>query len=369
MQKQKKSLPLFPTSVIGSLPRPQWVLDLVAAHAAGKLDEKYFQEQSDRAALFAIGLQEQAGLDIITDGEWRREGYFQVFIEKVGGFKDGLIPGRYRNWPAVVSKIKYTQPITCDALAFLRKHTKRKTKATIPSPYIIARRFYHPEHSTKGYKHRDDFLWACAEVLRKEARKIEETGADFIQVDDPLIGYFVDDKYRTQSSGHAGTTWFPHDVEKELRVAIEASNHVLGGVRKATTILHVCRGNWQRGSDAVGSYDRIWDHLCHSCAKQLALEFALPAAGGVDVLKNFPRDKQLGLGCVDVRSAEVEKPETIQARVEAALQHLPADRITLNPDCGFAPSSVSTIPLDEPYQKLKAECEAAKMLRSRHGAM
>jgi len=142
---------------------------------------------------------------------------------------------------------------------------------------------------------------------------------------------------------------------------------VLAGVKKATTILHVCRGNWQRGSDAVGSYDRIWDHLCRSHAKQLALEFALPAAGGLDVLKKFPKDKQLGLGCVDVRGSEVEPPEKIQARVEKALRHVSADRITLNPDCGFAPSSVSTIPLDEPYLKLKAQTTAAQQLRAKYG--
>ena len=145
------------------------------------------------------------------------------------------------------------------------------------------------------------------------------------------------------------------------------TNHVLAGVKKATTILHVCRGNWQRGSDAVGSYDRIWDHLCRSHAKQLALEFALPAAGGLDVLKKFPKDKQLGLGCVDVRGSEVEPPEKIQARVEKALRHVSADLITLNPDCGFAPSSVSTIPLDEPYLKLKAQTTAAQQLRAKYG--
>lgn len=106
MRTQAEFPSLFPTSVIGSLPRPQWALDLVSAHAAREIGDEEFEERSDRAVLFAIGLQEMAGLDIITDGEWRREGYFQVFIEKVGGFENGLIPGRYRNWPAVVGKIR-----------------------------------------------------------------------------------------------------------------------------------------------------------------------------------------------------------------------------------------------------------------------
>jgi 5-methyltetrahydropteroyltriglutamate--homocysteine methyltransferase len=356
---------LFPTAVIGSLPRPAWLLDLLAEYTAGRLSRAEWDHACDEAIPFAIGLQETAGIDIITDGEWRREGYFQVIYERVEGFRPDLIPGRTRLWPAAVAPLRRRGPIVADGLAFLRQRTRRAVKVTLPSAYVILRRFYSPEHSAAAYPTRAHFLHAVEEILLEEARELIALGADCIQLDDPMLGYFVDPKYREQRSGHWGTGQFA-DVAAELRLGVDSASRLAAPLRQAGAhvILHVCRGNIERRSDAEGDFSAIWAELCRADVDELALEFALPAAGTLEVLRQLPPRLRLGFGCVDVRCAEIENAATIAARVRHALRFIPAARLTLNPDCGFAPSGNNPIPLDEPYAKLKELARAAALLRA-----
>jgi 5-methyltetrahydropteroyltriglutamate--homocysteine methyltransferase len=365
MSKYLEALPLFPTTVIGSLPRPAWLLDVLQEYLAGHIDRAQWNRACDRAIPFAVALQETAGIDVITDGEWRREGYFQVFYERVQGFQAELIPGRTRLWPAAVAPLRRQEPIVTDGVAFLRRQTGRRIKVTLPSAYVILRRFYSPEHSARAYPSREHFLRAVEEILLEEARDVLAAGADCIQLDDPMLGYFVDPRYREQRSGHWGTGQFA-DVDVELSLGIGSVNRLAGPLRQqgAYVVLHVCRGNIERRSDAEGDFAAIWPALSRADVDELALEFAMPGAGSVDVLAAFPPQVRLGFGCLDVRCAEAETPETIVARVRRALRHLPAERISLNPDCGFAPSGNNPIPLDEPYAKLKALGQAAAILRA-----
>jgi 5-methyltetrahydropteroyltriglutamate--homocysteine methyltransferase len=314
---------------------------------------------------FAVALQEAAGIDVVTDGEWRREGYFQVFYERVRGFAPDLIPGRTRKWPAAVSQLERQGPIVADSVAFVRKLTSRLIKVTLPSAYVILRRFWSAEHSTRVYPTRESFLRAVEAILVEEARDALAAGADCLQLDDPMLGYFVDPKYREQRSGHHGTGQFT-DVDAELRLGIASASRIAAPLRHsgAHVVLHVCRGNIERKSDAEGDFRSIWPALATAAVDELALEFALPQAGGSGVLADFPRTVRLGFGCVDVRCEGAETPETIAARVRQALRYVPAERLGLNPDCGFAPSGNNPIPLDEPYAKLKALVEAATVLRA-----
>jgi 5-methyltetrahydropteroyltriglutamate--homocysteine methyltransferase len=359
-----QNLPLFPTTVIGSLPRPAWMLDLMQEYLGGRLPRSEWEHACDQAIPFAVGLQEAAGIDVITDGEWRREGYFQVFYERVEGFRPDLIAGRTRRWPVAVGPLRRTGPIVSDGVAFLRGQTKRAIKVSLPSAYVILRRFYSPEHSASAYPTREHFLRAVEQVLLDEANEVLAAGADCIQFDDPMLGYFVDPKYRDQSSGHWGTGQF-HDVDAELRLGVDSANRLAGPLRQrgAYVVLHICRGNIERRSDAEGNFGAIWPALRRVAVDELALEFALPQAGGMEVLADLPEGMRVGLGCVDVRCAEIEPAETIAERVRKALQYVPASRLGLNPDCGFAPSGNNPIPLDEPYAKLKALVQAARQLR------
>jgi 5-methyltetrahydropteroyltriglutamate--homocysteine methyltransferase len=360
-----EKLPLFPTAVIGSLPRPAWLLDLLTEYVAGRLPREQWERACDRAVPFAVALQESAGIDVISDGEWRREGYFQVFYERVEGFQPDLIQGRTRRWPAAVAPLRRRGPIVADGAAFLRRQTNRAIKVSLPSAYVILRRFYSPEHSARAYPSREAFLRAVEDVLLEEANDVLAAGADCIQFDDPMLGYFVDPKYREQRSGHWGTGQFG-DVEAELRLGVESVNRLAAPLRQrgAHVVLHVCRGNIERRSDAQGDFGPIWPALCLAAVDELALEFAMPQAGSMNVLASLPPGMRLGFGCLDVRCAELESPETIVARVRQALRHIPPARLTLNPDCGFAPSGNNPIPLDEPYAKLKALAEAARRLRA-----
>jgi 5-methyltetrahydropteroyltriglutamate--homocysteine methyltransferase len=369
MTDRLAQLPLFPTAVIGSLPRPAWLLDLLADFLAGRLPRADWERACDRAVPFAVALQEAAGVDVVSDGEWRREGYFQVFYERVAGFRPDLIAGRTRRWPAAVAPLRRVGPIVADGAAFLRRQTDRAVKASLPSAYVVLRRFYSPEHSAAAYPTREHFLHAVEEVLLDEARDVLAAGADCVQFDDPMLGYFVDPKYREQRSGHWGTGQF-RDVEAELRLGVDSVNRLAGPLRRAGAfvVLHVCRGNIERRSDAAGDFAAIWPELCRAEVDELALEFAMPQAGSMDVLADLPERLRLGLGCVDVRCADRETPEVIVERARRALRHVPAARLTLNPDCGFAPSGTNPIPLDEPYAKLKALGEAARRLRAEYGA-
>jgi 5-methyltetrahydropteroyltriglutamate--homocysteine methyltransferase len=360
-----RALPLFPTAVIGSLPRPAWLLDQLADYLAGRLTRAEWDRACDAAVPFAVALQETAGIDIISDGEWRREGYFQIFYDRVEGFAADLIRGRTRMWPAAVSPLRRRGPIVADGTAFLRQHTARAIRVGLPSAYVILRRFWSPEHSSAAYPTRESFLHAVEAVLLEEANDILAAGADTIQFDDPMLGYFVDPAYREQRSGHWGTGQFA-GVDAELALGVDSINRLARPLRarKVTVVLHICRGNIERRSDARGDFRPIWPALCRAEVDELALEFALPEAGSVDVLADLPAHLRLGFGCVDVRSAAIETPQTIVERVRGALRYVTPHRLTLNPDCGFAPSGNNPIPLDEPYAKLKALAAAAGILRS-----
>jgi 5-methyltetrahydropteroyltriglutamate--homocysteine methyltransferase len=365
MSTYLQKLPVFPTTVIGSLPRPAWLLDVMHDYLAGRRSRAEWDHACDQAVPFAVALQETAGIDVITDGEWRREGYFQVFYERVEGFQPDLIPGRTRRWPAAVAPLRRRGPIVTDGVAFLRRQTRRAIKVTLPSAYVILRRFYSPEHSAAAYPTREHFLRAVEAILLEEANEILDAGADCIQLDDPMLGYFVDPKYREQRSGHWGTGQFG-DVEAELGLGVDSANRLARPLRQrgAYVVLHVCRGNIERRSDAQGDFGIIWPSLCRAEVDELALEFAMPQAGNVAVLADLPAHLRLGFGCLDVRCAEIESPDTIVGRVRQALRYVPAERLSLNPDCGFAPSGNNPIPLDEPYAKLKALAQAAAQLRA-----
>jgi 5-methyltetrahydropteroyltriglutamate--homocysteine methyltransferase len=365
MSNYLQKLPLFPTAVIGSLPRPAWLLDVLQRYLAGQVGRAEWDRACDQTVPSAVALQEAAGIDVITDGEWRREGYFQVFYERVAGFRPDLIPGRTRLWPAAVAPLRRQGPIVADGVAFLRRQTGRAIKVTLPSAYVILRRFYSPEHSAAAYPTREHFLHAVEAILLEETDDVLAAGADCVQFDDPMLGYYVDPKYREQRSGHWGTGQFA-EVGDELRLGVDSVNRLAGPLRQrgAYVVLHVCRGNIERRSDAVGDFGPIWPALCRAEVDELALEFAMPQAGSVDVLAGLPSRLRLGFGCLDVRCEGTEAPETVADRVRRALRYVPAERLSLNPDCGFAPSGNNPIPLDEVYAKLKALAAAAARLRA-----
>ena len=348
-------LPLFPTTVVGSLPRPQYVKDLLAAGSRTGQHDANWQRRMDNAIRFAIGMQEQAGIDIISDGEWRRESYVDVIGELLTGFC-WVKRETFQYHQVVTEKMSPRKPgVIAEEVRFLRDNTDRHVKVALPSPYLIGQRMWMPEHSAAAYPTREAFCEAVIPALRQELLAIRDVGVDIIQLDEPHLCVLVDEKVRAQFA----------DPEAEMRRAVDWLNQIVDGVTGVTLAVHLCRRNWgRRGWGAAGGYEVLLPHIRRLKVEQLMLEFSIPAAGDVAVLRELPAHVKIGLGCVDVRFPEIDTPEKIVERVKKALEHVAPERLMLNPDCGFAPGKDHEIPWEEAYLKLKSLGAAGHLLRS-----
>lgn len=348
---------LFPTTVVGSMPRPQYVKDLLAAGSRTGQHDAVWQRRMDDAVRFVIGMQEQAGIDIISDGEWRRETYVDVIGEILTGFR-WVKRDVFAYHQVVAERMAPRRPgVVAEEARFLKQNTDRRVKVCLPSPYLIGQRMWLPEHSQSAYATREAFCEALIPALRNELLAIREVGVDVIQLDEPHLCVLVDPQIRAQFA----------DPEAEMRRAVDWINQIVDGVDGVTLAVHLCRRNWGRkGWGAAGGYEAILPHIQRLKVRQFLLEFSIPVAGDMAVLRELPANIKIGLGCVDVRFPEIEAPEHIAERVEKALTHVTADRISLNPDCGFAPGKDHEIPLEEAYAKLKNLALAARALREKH---
>jgi 5-methyltetrahydropteroyltriglutamate--homocysteine methyltransferase len=347
-------LPLFPTTVIGSMPRPQYVKDLMRAGVRADKPDPDWQRRMDDAVRFVIGLQEHAGIDIVSDGEWRRETYVDVVGEIMHGF-EWVKRDEFAYHQVITRPMTPRRPgVIAEEARFLRENSKRRVKVCLPSPYLVGERMWVPEHSRSAYPTREAFCEALVPVLRQELLAIRDIGVDVIQLDEPHLCILVDPQVRAKFA----------DPQAEMSRAVDMINRIGEGVQGVTLAVHLCRRNWgRRGWGAAGGYEAILPHIQRLNVKQLMLEFSIPVAGDVAILRELPPNVKIGLGCVDVRFPEIDTPEQIVERVQKALQHVGPERITLNPDCGFAPGKDHEIPLEEAYAKLKNEALAARRLR------
>ena len=354
----------FSTFVVGSLPRPLWVRDLIEDRKAGRISEVEADRLLDGAVPSAVRMQERAGLDFVSDGEWRRESYVKVFADAVDGFEPDLIGiaaprGTGLAYPAVVSKLVPRRPIAAGEASFLKDQTDARTIVAIPSPYTIGRRMWSQEHSASAYSTREQLMEACIPIVRNEIEVLASLGVDAIQLDDPWLALLVDPAYREREG--------ISDVDHEIEICVKCVNGATEGIEGVFLSVHMCHAHFNRRHGTQGPYDLIIGALGRMNVDRFAMEFATPDAGGVGVLRDFPPDKNLGLGVIDHTDHHVETPEEVMTRVEGAMEYVPMERITLNPDCGFSPSSVNPMDFDEAYLKLKAMCEGAHLLRDKHG--
>ncbi|MBI5772125.1 MAG: cobalamin-independent methionine synthase II family protein [Verrucomicrobia bacterium] len=345
---------LFPTSVVGSLPRPAFVLDLI--NDRPPLSPDRYRVEMEAAVRFAVAMQEHAGIDVLTDGEWWRKSYIGVIAELAHGFELGALPDG-RPFTLVVDRLAPKTPgFIANEVTFLKTITKRLIKSTLPSPALLGERMWSVEKSAKAYPNRNDFVRACVPVLRRELELIRDAGADIAQIDDPHLCLFVDPEVRAKYS----------DPDAAAAFAVDMINEVVSGVSGIKIAVHLCRraGGRARGEVAHGGgYGPIIRHLNRLKVHHLTMEFTTPSAGDMAVFKELREDLEIGLGCVDVTPGKIDSAETIAARVRQALKFLAPERITLNPDCGFAPGSGAVVSIDEAYKKLCNETEAARILR------
>lgn len=253
-------LPPFYTHGIGSLPRPQVVRDLLADKQNMPADA--FAKRLDDMVIFAIRLQEQTGLDVISDGEWRRSQYIREFLVRIGGFercRKFSHQGESKLTDVVVRRINAVESVFRDDARFLRANTNCVTKFALPSPFLIAVRYWHEDYSREAYPTVQHFLDHLAEVLACEAQALVEVGIDIVQLDDPALTYFCDRRL-TEGGGaeihdeRLRRTW---DVDLQFPIALAAINRVAEGL-PAEVHLHCCHSVYKRRSDVTGDYKPIF---------------------------------------------------------------------------------------------------------------
>jgi 5-methyltetrahydropteroyltriglutamate--homocysteine methyltransferase len=365
MQTERTAkLPPFYTHGIGSLPRPQVVRDLLAARNDMPADR--FQRVLDDLILFAIHMQEQVGLDVVSDGEWRRSQYIREFLTRVGGFERSrrfTHQGETKYTEVVVRRMSAAAAVFAEDAQFLAKHTDRVTKFALPSPFLIAVRYWHEDYSRDAYPTLAHFLEHLAELLAREAQGLVAAGIDIVQIDDPALTYFCDRQLVTGES-HDERLRREWNIDRQFPEALAAINRVAEGLR-AEVHLHCCHSVYKRQSDVSGDYKPILPRLRDARVDRINLEFAYPGTGDVSDLQLLPAHLGVGLGVVDVRSERLQSVEQIESIGAAATALLPPQRIALNPDCGFAPDAGEPPTIDEAYEQLKRLVAAARRLRQR----
>jgi 5-methyltetrahydropteroyltriglutamate--homocysteine methyltransferase len=369
--------------MVGSWPRPKDLLRAQKDRHAGRLGEADFERVADRAVIETLRAQEEAGVDLVTDGEQRRDNFYSFVADKLSGVrlmtlaemleivddKAGFerilqtldVPAYSIKNPTCVGRIERRKPLAVDELRFLRQHTDRPVKIPLPGPYLLTRAMFVREVTREVYPTKEDLAEDVVRVLRDEIRELCEVGVDFIQLDEPVLTELVFTQGQTRTFMCAALA-ATKDPTKELELAVSLINRVLEGTKGTRTGLHVCRGNWSQDESTLlrGSYHPLAPWFAQMSVQQLVLEYATPRAGD---LMRF-EGKELGLGAVNPRTPDVESVDDARRAIEEALALYPKAEVFVNPDCGFG--TFSNRPMNSmeiARAKLKVLAEAARSLR------
>jgi 5-methyltetrahydropteroyltriglutamate--homocysteine methyltransferase len=386
-------LPLFPVSVVGSWPRPKWLLEALKAKREKRITEDEFEKIADESVLLAIKYQEDAGVDILTDGEQRRDNFYSFVADKIEGielktvaeivdlttdkskFEHILrtldVPAFAIRNPVAISKLKIRRHLALDDFKFTKKHTNKLIKVTLPGPYMLTRAAWVPGITNQVYSSRDELAQDIVKVLRTEVISLKDEGAFFIQFDEPVLMEVLYGVEASQQTFMCAALVARENPRDELLKAIELINETVKGISGVKLGIHVCRGNWSKKEEALlkGDYEPLLPFLMEMKVDQLVLEFATPRAGEIDVFKDYTDKKELGLGVVNPRTDYIESPEEIIKKAHHALKYFDPDKIYLNPDCGFG--TFAEAPVNTPliaFEKLKSISKAAEKLRQEYGS-
>ena len=336
---------LFPTTLVGSYPQPEWLIDRkklagrfpprVRAKELWRVPEPYLAQAQEDATLLAIRAQEEAGLDIITDGEIRRESYSNRFatalegvdIDNPGSALDRS--GHPNPVPRIVGRIRRRHAVEVEDLRFLRAHTDRNIKMTVPGPFTMSQ-----QAQNDYYKSEEDAAMDYAVAVNEEIRDLFAAGADVVQIDEPYM---------------------QARPEKARKYGLKALNAALEGTTGPTAV-HICFGYAAIIHVRPEGYSFL-PELAGSSVRQVSIE---TAQSGLDcaVLARLA-DKIIILGTLDLSDMTIEKPETVAARIRRALPHVSADRIVVAPDCGL-----KYLPREVAFGKMCAMVEGAKIVRA-----
>lgn len=335
---------LLPTTVVGSYPQPDWLVNremLSKTVPRVRMDiwrvpQPWLEQAQDDATLLAIRDMERAGIDIITDGEMRRESYSNRFATALEGI-DTARPahvkarsGHETPVPRVVGKIRRTGAVEVRDMQFLRANTDRVAKITLPGPFTMSQ-----QAKNEFYGDEEEMVMDYAIAVNQEARDLEQAGADIIQLDEP---------------------WLRNDPEAAKRIAVKAINRALEGL-KVPTIVHLCFGYAALvpGETKPVGYSFL-PQLADSAADQISIEAAQPRLD-LGVLEDLAKKKVL-LGVIDLNDPKAETPAVVADRIRAGLKHLAPDKLIPAPDCGM-----KYLPRPLAFAKLKALADGAAIVR------
>lgn len=328
---------LLPTTVVGSYSVPEWLERLKTDYHQRRISAQHLTEIHEVAIKAALKDQELAGIDIVSDGELRRDNDIDDLLARIPGVH---IPQHaktdyYDYYDAEVTRsLPETDRIPlglAEDFTFTRQHTDRPIKFSFTGPFSLSRRIRNHAYPDPG-----DLVRALARRLNAEAHRLAAAGATLLQIDEPFL---------------AG---YPEDVE----LAIEAVNLVTEGV-ETQWALHVCYGNRYARPLWEGHYTFLFPAVLKARVDQLVLEFARKGLDDLRLLREYAWDRSLGFGVIDVKSSEVETPETVATRIRRALEVVPAERLVVNPDCGLR-----HLPAEVARAKLRAMVEGAAQVRA-----
>jgi 5-methyltetrahydropteroyltriglutamate--homocysteine methyltransferase len=334
---------LIETTVVGSYPQPRWLIyrdrlgskvPRVRAPELWKVEQNDLEEAQDDATLIAIRDMERAGLDIITDGEMRRESYSNRFATALEGV-DIENPGTTINRsggqsvvPRIVGSITRKSPIEVRDVEFLRRNTAKKIKITLPGPFTMTQ-----QAQDDYYRDEEALAMAFAAAVNAEMRDLKAAGADVIQLDEP---------------------WLQARADRAARYGVKAINRALQGI-EGTTVVHLCFGYAAAVKDKPSGYSFL-PQLADTTASQISIEAAQPRLD-LGVLKELGK-KTVMLGVIDLGTPQVETPQTVAERIRAGLKHVPAERLVVAPDCGM-----KYLPREAAFGKLQSLVAGAHIVR------
>jgi 5-methyltetrahydropteroyltriglutamate--homocysteine methyltransferase len=339
---------LLPTTVVGSYPQPDWLVDRenlrgrlpprVRAREIWRVDEPFLEQAQDDATRLAIRDMERAGVDIISDGEIRRESYSNRFATALGGVdvdNPGTAidrTGHPNPVPRIVGPIRRNRPVEVRDLEFLRAHTDRPVKITVAGPFTMAQ-----QAQNDFYPDEREVALAYADAVNQEIRDLFAAGADVVQIDEPYMAA---------------------RPEPARAYGVEVVNRALQGI-VGTTALHMCFG-YAAIVHTRGNEYAFLPELAESIVQQISIEAAQPNLD-LAVLERLP-SKTIILGVLNLGDMTVETPEQVAARIRAALQHVPPEHLVIAPDCGM-----KYLPRDVAFAKLRAMVEGTKLVRAELG--
>ncbi len=338
---------MLKTTITGSLPKPSWLAQPEVLWAPWATDDpEKLEEAKHDAVRLAIRDQEEAGIDIVTDGEQSRQHFVHGILEKIEGIdfehkqRIGIRADRYEaDCPTVVSEVRRSGPIHRDDVAFARAHTDHELKFTMPGPMTIVDTL-----ADTHYGDRPALAMAFADILNAEAREIEAAGANAIQFDEPAFNVYLDQV----------PTW-----------GVEALNRAVDGVG-CTTAVHICYGygikanlDWKATlGDVWHQYEKTLPALANSDIDQVSLEFA-GSRVPIEVISLLEGKKDVLVGAIDVTTLEAETPEEVAAVIRSALEHTTPERVFPCTNCGMVP-----LPRSVSQGKLKALADGAALVRA-----